>query len=537
MLWRALVIVITITAAIVGIALVALLLLLNLTVAVGTLNGVIFYANIISANKSILLPFSSPNFMTVIISWLNLDIGIDTCYFKGMDAYAKSWLQLAFPAYMLLLVAAVIIICSISSKFSNFMSKRDPVATLATLISLSYATILENTFRALTPGRLAYPNGTIEIIWLPDATIKYFSGIYIPLFIAAVFILIIGLIYTVLLFSWQWLLCLPKWKIFRWIRNQRLHAFIETYSIPYTPQHRYWTGLLLLARTILYLIVATNVSNDPQLRLTSIIFIVSGIIFLKSLIGHKLYKDSFIDKTETIFYFNVLAFATLTWYAINRENKVHNSVVAYISITVTLILLIFIIMYHLNTYTTLLSRFHKTTVYRKLIKTLKSGDGKSKQPTIGSAPMNANNDDDTDRFNELMDVLEGSVNTDDYQSQQNSTTAYSDKPTEPTCSTVVTVSDSGNDDDDDTDRFNVDVIEGTGNTNDYQSQQTSTAHCEKPTDLAHLTIVTLNESETINDDNIARNELMEGSQLPQNDTTYSETQKEPASSTQVVAIT
>ena len=39
------------------IALVALLLVLNMTVAVGTLNGLIFYANIVYANKSIYFQF------------------------------------------------------------------------------------------------------------------------------------------------------------------------------------------------------------------------------------------------------------------------------------------------------------------------------------------------------------------------------------------------------------------------------------------------------------------------------------------------
>lgn len=56
-----------------GIALVTFLLILNLTVAVGTLNGIIFYTNIIAANKSSFLPFSVPNLITVFISWLNLE--------------------------------------------------------------------------------------------------------------------------------------------------------------------------------------------------------------------------------------------------------------------------------------------------------------------------------------------------------------------------------------------------------------------------------------------------------------------------------
>ena len=88
----------------------ALLLALNLTVAVGTLNGVIFYANIVASNFSTFFPFSSPNFVTVSIAWLNLDIGIDTCFFEGMNAYWKLWIDVLFPAYMIFLVVMIIFI-------------------------------------------------------------------------------------------------------------------------------------------------------------------------------------------------------------------------------------------------------------------------------------------------------------------------------------------------------------------------------------------------------------------------------------------
>ena len=49
------------------IVVVGLILMLNLTVAVGTLNGVIFYANIVAANGAIFLP-SAPNFATISIA-------------------------------------------------------------------------------------------------------------------------------------------------------------------------------------------------------------------------------------------------------------------------------------------------------------------------------------------------------------------------------------------------------------------------------------------------------------------------------------
>ena len=64
-----------------GIAVVIFMLTLNLTVAVGTLNEILFYANIVAANADIYFIrfLSSNNIVTVFISWLNLDIGFDVC--------------------------------------------------------------------------------------------------------------------------------------------------------------------------------------------------------------------------------------------------------------------------------------------------------------------------------------------------------------------------------------------------------------------------------------------------------------------------
>ena len=322
--WSALLIVITITAILVGIALIAVILLvLNMTVAVGTLNGLISYINVVYANKSILLPFQETNFIIVFTSWLNWELAFDTCYFSGMDTYLKTWLQLALPAYAILLVVLVIIISSYSTKFSNLIGKKDPVATLATLILLSYAKLVEICFKSLSVGILEYPDGSSEMLWLPDATVKYLSGKHIPLFIAAVLILLVGLVYTALLFSWQWLLRLSEWRIFKqWSSNPKIQTFIETYHAPYTAKHRYWTGLLLISRVFLYLIVAANRSNDPTIALTAITLTVGSIVLLKGLIATRVYKNWLLDILESFFYLNIFFYMVLTWYYFSKPNHV-----------------------------------------------------------------------------------------------------------------------------------------------------------------------------------------------------------------------
>ena len=408
--WPALFIVITIAAILAGIALVTLLLVLNMTVAVGTLNGLILYTNVVYANKSILLPFQQINFLTVFISWLNLELGIDTCYFPGMDTYIKTWLQLAFPAYVILLVVSVIIISSYSTRFSNLIGKKNPVATLATLILLSYAKVLEICFKSLSVGILEYPDSSSEMLWLPDATVKYLSGKHIPLFIAAVLILLIGLVYTVLLFSWQWLLQLPRWRILRWSRNPKIQTFIETYHTPYTPKHRYWTGLLLIVRIILYFVATVNVSNNPTVALTAIIFTMMCIYTLIFLIGSRLYRKWPKKVFEALFYLNVLSFATFTWYSLANPASNHKAA-AYTSVILEFTVLLLTILYHVYTYTTVFSKVKKTKFGRMIdgLSTETQPKPNSRRRRFSPPP-----DDDIHRFDELMDELDCPVYTDDY---------------------------------------------------------------------------------------------------------------------------
>ena len=81
--------------ALMGVALVVLLLACKLTVSTGTLSGLVFYANIVGVNRTIFLPVIATDALSVFIAWLNLDFGIETCFYNGMDAYSKTWLQFA----------------------------------------------------------------------------------------------------------------------------------------------------------------------------------------------------------------------------------------------------------------------------------------------------------------------------------------------------------------------------------------------------------------------------------------------------------
>ena len=129
--------------ALAGVALIATISLFQLIVSVGTLHGLFFYAklNIIQANHQAFFPRATINFFTVFISWLNLDIGIETCFYDGMDIYAYSWFQFLFPFYLWLLVGCIVLLCRYFQSIAKRLGQ-NPVAVLATLFLMSYSKIL-----------------------------------------------------------------------------------------------------------------------------------------------------------------------------------------------------------------------------------------------------------------------------------------------------------------------------------------------------------------------------------------------------------
>ena len=92
-----------------GIVLIVFLSVFKLTVAYGMINSLILYANIVQVNRRLFFPIDAVNILTVFIAWLNLDLGIETCFFDGLDAYIQTWLQFAFPFYIWILIGLIIL--------------------------------------------------------------------------------------------------------------------------------------------------------------------------------------------------------------------------------------------------------------------------------------------------------------------------------------------------------------------------------------------------------------------------------------------
>ena len=334
--------------ALAGVALVVLLLKCNLTVSVGHINGIIFYANIVQVNKDILFPNQSKEsqIFSTFIAWLNLDLGIETCFFKDMDSYIKVWLQFVFPVYVWIIIALIIFLVNCSRKLGTLIGN-NAVPVLATLFYLSYAKLLRTIIAATAFTFIVFKDDSYITVWLRDGNVKYFDPKHIVLFLVALlftFLYILPLTLLVLLAP-----CLQARShhiAFRWVN--RLKPFLDAYQGPYSDKFRFWTGLLLILRIVLFIIDAANYGNDPSMSFFCTIGVIIPLAMV--LVRFGVYRHTLANCIELLSLLNLMILFAVSWLTTTTGYPKWHSIreyAAYISVGVTMLMFIGIILYQL----------------------------------------------------------------------------------------------------------------------------------------------------------------------------------------------
>ena len=292
-----------------GFALVFFIKILNLTVSQGTINGLIFYANIVAANRSIFFPAQHNNFvsfLSVFISWLNLDLGIETCFIKGLDGYWKTWLQFVFPFYLWAIAGAIILVSHYSIRATKIFGEKS-VSVLATLFLLSYAKLLRSIIIIFSFTTIEHSDNHTDRVWSYDGNITYLISKHIPLFLFALLtLLLLWLPYTAVLLSAQWLRTQTHRKGLRWLK-----PFLDAYYGPFKDKHHYWVGVLLVVRGVLFVFFAYFFAIEDNVNL--LLTIVSSIA-LSALTGTSAYKTVYVFILESSFFLNLGVLAAGTFY-------------------------------------------------------------------------------------------------------------------------------------------------------------------------------------------------------------------------------
>ena len=301
---------------------------LNLTVTQGMVNGLVVYANLIWAYQSIFFPQKISGFLLflrVFIAWINLDFGVEVCFFKGLNAFWKTWLQYVFPLY----TAGLFFIClRYSSKLSKLCGSRS-VPTLATLLFLSYSKLLRTIIASLRLASISIYTGSnaensfTSTVWALDGNLSY--GHYPHAFLLLAALVCLALLwtpYTVFLFTMQWLRRIDHYRPLRMIAKYK--PVYDAYFGPLRDKHHYWFGVLLLVQGILLLTSSLTLNIVPFFNMFLLFIVV--IILFGYLNYMRTYKKKSVIVLESMFFLNLALLLGGTMY-FKQDNYAKNILV------------------------------------------------------------------------------------------------------------------------------------------------------------------------------------------------------------------
>jgi predicted outer membrane repeat protein len=321
-----------------GLLLVVLLFALNITVAEGSINGLIFYANVVGMDYTARENSSS---LYTFLAWLNLDFGIDTCFFDGMDGYSETWLQFAFPLYLWLIILVIIQFYRRFPRLANRFGGRNAVKVLATLLLLSYTKMQRTMVTIMSYTSLQYPDGVVQYVWLYDANVEFFKGKHLYLGIAGILILIFLILpYTLCLTLFPVLQAYSNHKFFGWVNS--LKPIFDSYAGPFKDKCRFWTGMLLFVRTLLIILFTINGTGGSVGVNMLVILVVSFSLALANTNG--VYKKWPYNYLDSFFYLQLGVFAGGVLYAQHYGGNI--TAVVDTSLGLTLLTFLAVVGYH-----------------------------------------------------------------------------------------------------------------------------------------------------------------------------------------------
>ena len=306
--------------AIAGIVLVIILFIFNLTVTNGIINTLIFYVNIISINYSQFC-FDSHSPDCTILSLFNLDLGIETCFYDGMDGYTKMWLQLVFPLYLMLIAFSLIIGSRYSTKLQRLTANR-VLKVLATIFFLSYTKILLTVCQVLFffSSFTHFPSKDTTLVLSVDTGVVLFGVKFCILYTICLILFIILLIFNTLLLF-------PR-TVSRWSFINHFKPLLDAYFGPYRQKYSFWTGLQLLVRSGFFGLSALsrNVSLCCGAFLVGIVLCTHGTL--------DPFKSRFKNFQESLVLLNLLAVYVTALYSDGENNRYKLLIIRALIITV-----------------------------------------------------------------------------------------------------------------------------------------------------------------------------------------------------------
>lgn len=379
--------------AIMGVLLVIALVMLDITVSTGALNGIILYVNIVRIKDSLFFQSDDgfSRLLSLLIAWINLDLGITTCFYDGMNSIAKTWLQFVFPTYIFALVGSIVL-AIILGRHSSRMSRLCRVNTfpaLATLILLSYSKILRTIITIFSFVQLDTTNGSLpgSLVWQYYGNIEYLGEEHLPLFV-------FGLAVTftfVIPFPWLHHCCSlgPHMKYFFWVN--KLKVFFDSYQAPHKDRYRCWPGFFKFIRLPLFMVFTA--SNSHSVKLFAIVDF--SLLYLCLVGALSIYKNWIILVLEMFFVANLGILSALRIIQGSGNNSASLPIISFAILCAVICIVCIISNHWCNFPAKMMNSRYKASSGRAI--TLRSRDAAVPQHTNATASI--------EQFNKLRESL------------------------------------------------------------------------------------------------------------------------------------
>ncbi len=349
--------------AVVGPVVIFLMFRFQLTLTGGTLNGIIFYAQMANVGVLQMLklysernnPFAS--FLSIFLSLLNFDLGFPLCFYNGMNELWKTGLLLVFPLYLLSIAGFLIILSHHSSRLSNRIANSS-VQVLTTVVHVSLSKLLITIIDVFTPVMLHYdsPENNTRV-WYRNGNIA-FSFQEQGLITLMAFTIVIT---SVFLVPYMCLLVGGKWLIRSSLGDKYFRSAYESIHAPFREKRRYWFLARFFLLITVYLIFAIFRRYNPFLM--NVISLPLLIIFLFLQLHLRPFKNKFINILDSFVLVDLIVFYFLSWY-INFNPQIDNvdKFMTSFGVLVLIIFLVFVgvVAYHVLLVTGALHRIVAT---------------------------------------------------------------------------------------------------------------------------------------------------------------------------------
>jgi predicted outer membrane repeat protein len=230
---------------ILGLLLVLIITFLNITIADGYINGVIFFCDIISVYKAFFtrsISHTGYHLMFIPASFINLDVGFELCFYDGMTTLIRSAFYLFFPFYLFFLMIVITLIAKFSVKLSNITNSVP--RSFATIFLLCFTNLGQTCVQIIAFYEI---QGSISTYygWYMAPNIPYLDPGHLSLSFIAIIILILLLVIA-------FFLLIPKLVMVLKLQVKFL-PLLDPFWSPFKPKFRFWLSLRLFFRVFAFI--------------------------------------------------------------------------------------------------------------------------------------------------------------------------------------------------------------------------------------------------------------------------------------------